>query len=639
LGLFPVFNQPGQLFADSEYTLHFSADGGQTWNPVALPRLLAQFVGGALAVDPGGARQVYAGTNGWGSGTVFGTHDEGNTWDIIFDRDDVGGGDTWVNGIVVNPRTPSQLYLLSGLYGTAKLLVSNDYGATWQSAADRANIRSNNVRTLFSPDSFTTLYLGSTGLGVFDRSDSTSWGEVSVSRDAGSTWAKVPFQKPNSSIVGIVAKPGLPDTLVVITNMVEIFCSTDGGNDWERVYSLSQEGWNPFNPLYLVGVDLQHPDLIVAGLGSTLVISEDFGRTWTERTPSAVASSGCNSVLVTHPQGSTRIVATHGAEDGKLDVSDDLGRTWVPFFTGIADALGVLAAADDGTFYATTRRNGVVRGGLGIPFFSAVSMRFDSTQVNSETRQALTVYNPGITPLTIPANSLGGRHTTQFRVSPASATIPPGQSQTFTITFAPIATGAKNAYLSIPYDSLGNAKTVALSGVGTRTSATQKVPRISLSASSLAFDSTNVGSTSQKTLTVSNPGTDSLSLTSISLTGTDAGQFTVSPTTAKIVAGQNQPLTVTFAPTSAGPKSAALSIAHNAAGSPSSVSLAGNGITSVPAIHLSATSLAFDTTQVGATSQQTLTLSNTGTAALSVTSISVTGIDASQFKSHPLLPP
>jgi hypothetical protein len=104
------------------------------------------------------------------------------------------------------------------------------------------------------------------------------------------------------------------------------------------------------------------------------------------------------------------------------------------------------------------------------------------------------------------------------------------------------------------------------------------MPVISLSVGSLAMDNTNVGSTSQKIFTITNTGNANLSVTGITVIGTDALQFKVSPTAATVAAGGSQSITVTFTPTSAGSKSASLSIAHNTAGSPSSVVLSGMGV-------------------------------------------------------------
>ncbi|MBI2501991.1 MAG: choice-of-anchor D domain-containing protein [Candidatus Latescibacteria bacterium] len=103
-------------------------------------------------------------------------------------------------------------------------------------------------------------------------------------------------------------------------------------------------------------------------------------------------------------------------------------------------------------------------------------------------------------------------------------------------------------------------------------------PGISLSVSSIALGNTSLGSTSQKTLVIANPGSASLSITDVSASGADAAQFTPSPATAAIAPGESQTITVTFAPSATGPKSASLAITHNAASSPATVSLSGSGI-------------------------------------------------------------
>ena len=103
-------------------------------------------------------------------------------------------------------------------------------------------------------------------------------------------------------------------------------------------------------------------------------------------------------------------------------------------------------------------------------------------------------------------------------------------------------------------------------------------PAISLSGTSLSFGNVAVSSSVQQTFTVSNTGTVVLNVTGITVTGTDAAQFSVNPASFNLSAGVSQTVTVTFAPTSTGAKSGTLSITHNATGSPSSVSLSGTGV-------------------------------------------------------------
>ena len=87
---------------------------------------------------------------------------------------------------------------------------------------------------------------------------------------------------------------------------------------------------------------------------------------------------------------------------------------------------------------------------------------------------------------------------------------------------------------------------------------------------------------------------------------------------------------MTFKPTASGTRTAAVTLTDNATGSPQTVSLTGTG--TAPVASLSPSSLTFASQAVGTTSAaQTVTLNNTGNAALTITSIALTGTNASDF--------
>jgi hypothetical protein len=179
--------------------------------------------------------------------------------------------------------------------------------------------------------------------------------------------------------------------------------------------------------------------------------------------------------------------------------------------------------------------------------------------------------------------------------------------------------------VSITDNASGSPQTVSLSGTGT-------AGVVSLSASSLAFGNQSVGVTSAaQTVTLSNTGTAALSITSLALTGTNASDFAqTNACGSSVAAGSNCTISVTFTPVASGSRTASLSIADNASGSPQTVSLSGTGTAAL--VSLSPTSLAFGNQGVDVTSTaQTVTLSNTGNAALSITSLAPTGTNASDF--------
>ena len=162
---------------------------------------------------------------------------------------------------------------------------------------------------------------------------------------------------------------------------------------------------------------------------------------------------------------------------------------------------------------------------------------------------------------------------------------------------------------------------------------------VSLSPASLAFGSQSVDKTSTaRTVTLSNMGNAALSITSLALTGTNARDFAQTNTCGKSLAAFSHcTIRVTFTPLASGSLTASVSITDNARGSPQTVSLSGTGkltasTPTAPEDGLSPTSLAFGNLSVGTSSTpQTATLSNSGNAPLNITSLVLTGTNASDF--------
>src|SRR5206468_1770224 len=108
------------------------------------------------------------------------------------------------------------------------------------------------------------------------------------------------------------------------------------------------------------------------------------------------------------------------------------------------------------------------------------------------------------------------------------------------------------------------------------------------------------------------------------LGGTNPDQFAQTNTCTTVAAGGSCTVSVTFSPTTTGAKTASVSIASNAAGSPHSVALTGAGV--APALSVSPASLTFGSQTVNTTSAaQTLTVTNSGTAPLLVGAVTKTG--------------
>ncbi|HKM57037.1 MAG TPA: choice-of-anchor D domain-containing protein, partial [Isosphaeraceae bacterium] len=157
-------------------------------------------------------------------------------------------------------------------------------------------------------------------------------------------------------------------------------------------------------------------------------------------------------------------------------------------------------------------------------------------------------------------------------------------------------------------------------------------PLANLSPTSLSFAGQVLGTTSAPaTVTLSDPRSVALSITSISITGTNPGDFTQTNTCGGSVAAEaNCAINVTFAPLALGTRTASLTITDDAANSPQTVSLSGIG--TAPLVSLSALGLSFASQPMSTTSPaQAETVTNTGTGNLTISTVTISGTDASDF--------
>src|SRR5207245_2620422 len=138
----------------------------------------------------------------------------------------------------------------------------------------------------------------------------------------------------------------------------------------------------------------------------------------------------------------------------------------------------------------------------------------------------------------------------------------------------------------------------------------------------LSFGNQTVGTSAAKSITLSNTGTASLSISGYAKIGRATCRD--SETTnclASLGAGESCIISVTFKPTATGTRTASVAVTDNASGSPQRVGLSGSGVSSSttgPVVSLSPTSLAFGNQTVGTKAAKSITLSNTGTGSLSI---------------------
>jgi mono/diheme cytochrome c family protein len=212
----------------------------------------------------------------------------------------------------------------------------------------------------------------------------------------------------------------------------------------------------------------------------------------------------------------------------------------------------------------------------GVLSLSASSVAFGSVTVGASATRSLTLSNSGsaalsLSSLSSSASVFGLSH--NCPVSPSS--LAAGSSCTLNLSFTPTAAGAKSATLSIVSNASTSPNTLSLSGTGVTTATANLAWSGGVTALSLA--STAVGSSSAaQTLTLNNSGSASAQISSVSLGGTDATQFSYTGTCTagrSLAAGSSCTVLVSFEPSSAGSKSATLTLSASNASNPNSVSL------------------------------------------------------------------
>lgn len=284
---------------------------------------------------------------------------------------------------------------------------------------------------------------------------------------------------------------------------------------------------------------------------------------------------------------------------------------FTPTSTNTETATLMIPTNAAGTFAVAVNGTGQAASGN----VSPTSVAFANTQIGSTRIVPVFVNNTGVGPIVVNTPTLTGD--TAFTIGTNTcATLPPGASCQINLQFTPTTTNLVITTLTIPTNVAGSF-TVPVSGTG-------QVPSASVSATSVAFGNTQIGSTRIVPLFVTNTGVGSIVVNSPSITGNTA--FTIGTNTCTTLpAGASCQINLQFAPTTASLVTASLSISTDVAGG-FTVPLSGTG---QPA---SATALpnpvVFTGTQAGSTTTTPVVVTNNGIGPIVINTPTLTG-DAS----------
>ena len=220
------------------------------------------------------------------------------------------------------------------------------------------------------------------------------------------------------------------------------------------------------------------------------------------------------------------------------------------------------------------------------------------------------------------AETITGAATTDFNISNdtcQNSTVMPSGTCSVAVVFTPTNSGVRSASLQLSNSAANSPFAVSLLGFGSA---------LTFSPTSLTFDPQPPGTTSApQTLMIANAGTSSVQITSVTMGGADSSFFGIPAdgcTGTTLTAGMSCDVAITFSPGMAKVYSGSVVITDTSDAAQQTIPISAIG--SGPLATLSPSPTPFANQQVGSTSvAQVVTLTNPGSAALTISDISVNG--------------
>lgn len=153
---------------------------------------------------------------------------------------------------------------------------------------------------------------------------------------------------------------------------------------------------------------------------------------------------------------------------------------------------------------------------------------------------------------------------------------------------------------------------------------TTSAASISVAPTAIKFGSVPLGSTASQSVTITNDGPTSITISKASATAAGVTVTGVSfPLT--IAPGSRASLDVIFAPKSAGALSGGVSIVSDASATPDMVTVSGTGMAASALLTMSTSTLNFGSVAIGKSSMLGVTLTNAGNSNVTISKVGVSG--------------
>ena len=242
------------------------------------------------------------------------------------------------------------------------------------------------------------------------------------------------------------------------------------------------------------------------------------------------------------------------------------------------------------------------------PIFSVNpgQLAFGNVNNGSSKRDSVTVTNTGTADLNIISITSSN---TRYTFTPTSGTITPGSTRKFYITFSPLTNSSQTGKIYFNHNAANLLDSISVSGTGIS-------PVFSVTPAVLNFGNVRNDLIKLDSVTVSNTGTANLVISSVTSSNL---RFTVTPTTGTITPGSSLKYYVTFAPLVDGLQNGKIYFNHNGTNAKDSINVSGTGVS--PLFSATPLILNFGNVRNDLTKLDSVTVSNTGTANLVISTV------------------
>src|SRR2546426_173439 len=242
---------------------------------------------------------------------------------------------------------------------------------------------------------------------------------------------------------------------------------------------------------------------------------------------------------------------------------------------------------------------------------------FGNVSTGTNKTKTITLTNSGSASIRLSQAHVYG---SSFKVSGLNLplTLGPKQNTTFNVVFAPGRTGNITGRVSLVSNDARYATTIVLSGTGVQR-------HLGVNPTSASFGNVGLGTHSAHTVTLTNPGPASVTVYHAYVSGSGFS-MTGLRSPLKLGPGQKTTFGVVFAPVSTGSVTGGVSLVSNALHSPTTIALTGSGVQPLqPQLSVTPPSASFGNVGVGTRNTYAFTLTNSGSASVTVSQANVSG--------------